>query len=100
FRMHIVILWPLGLHRAEGSDAHMQGEEIVAQHCGHPRSEMQPGGRCGDCALLPREDRLISVAVGLLVVAAHIMWQGEMPVPVEIDGRIPAHETIAVAENL
>ena len=66
------ILWSsvsLGLDRQERARADVQGQRLAAdparvERVDQPRGEMQRGGRRGDRALLPREHRLVIVAVG------------------------------------
>ena len=48
----MVVLDELGLHGAEGTDAHMQGHETVRHLCENLRREVQTGGGRGDGALV------------------------------------------------
>jgi len=60
---------------------------------------MQPGGGCGDGAFLAGEHRLIAVAVGRFVIAAHVVRQREVAVFIQVDRRIPTNQAVTIFAN-
>ena len=92
--MHHVIFDGFHAHRLEGAGADVQRHERHFHALGAQRRqqrfvEVQAGGRCGDRARLLAVDRLIQLAVGVLIRASDIRRQRHMA------GRVENGEDIA-----
>ena len=57
---------------------------------------MEPGGGSGDGAFLFGKDGLVAFLVRLVIAPAHVVRQGEMAVPFQIDGFLPADDAVTV----
>ncbi len=85
--MHDVILQPLDLHRPEGAEADVEGDEGVVEAGQQLGREVEPGGRRGHRAELVRVDGLVALAVVDSRRSGRIQVQGEGLPPFKDVGR-------------
>jgi len=103
FALHAVILDPLGRHRLEGADPHVQrhpgdldagGGDLFQQAL----REVETGRGCGHGSGAAGVDRLIALAVLRRVRPVDVRWQGDVaqPLQVGLDRLGEAQEVAAV----
>src|SRR5690606_31344536 len=92
------ILYP---DRLKGARSHMQGHvrRIDPQRTYALQQrlvEMQPGGGSSNSAWMPVEHGLITLAVGQLILALDVRWQGDVPVDFQLPGQVWRREAEVV----
>jgi len=94
--VHVVLVEVFDFDGAKGADADVKGEEGVVDGGEDFGGEVEASGGGGDGAFFFGEDGLVSVAVGGVVIAVHVVGEGEMAVSVFVDGFGPFDETVSV----
>src|SRR5690606_22123083 len=91
--VHAVLEHILYPDRLKGARSHMQGHvrRIDPQRTYALQQrlvEMQPGGGSSNSAWMPVEHGLITLAVGQLILALDVRWQGDVPVDFQLPGQV------------
>lgn len=93
--VHVVVARVFCFDGAEGTHSDVQGQEGVIESGQNFRSEVQSGSGRGNGAFFAGVDGLVSVAVGLVGFAFHVVGQGEVAVFFEVGWSVPLDEALA-----